>query len=44
MAGAVWLTLEGGDERDPSLRLKDGYAQDDTDAQDAVVQKTELHN
>ncbi len=26
---AIWLTRDGGSALDPSLRLKDGYAQDD---------------
>jgi len=27
---AVWLTRQAGQAGDPSLRLKNGYAQDDT--------------
>ena len=29
MSGAVWLAHGGREDRDPSLRLKNGYAQDD---------------
>jgi len=28
-SGAVWLTHQAGEAGDPSLRLKNGYAQDD---------------
>jgi hypothetical protein len=37
-SGAVWLTRKVGDAGDPSLRLKNGYAQDDN-----AVQKGKLH-
>ncbi|HXC44094.1 MAG TPA: hypothetical protein VNY51_11310 [Candidatus Dormibacteraeota bacterium] len=38
-AGGVWLTLDTRDARDPSLRLKSGYAQDDN-----AVENTEPHH
>ena len=38
-SGAIWLTLQAGEAGDPSLRLKSGYAQDDS-----VIQKCELHH
>jgi hypothetical protein len=31
---AVWLTLSGGGDGDPSFRLKSGFSQDDNVSQD----------
>jgi outer membrane lipoprotein-sorting protein len=37
-SGAIWLTRQAGKAGDPSLRLKNGYAQDD-----GVIQQCKLH-